>query len=168
MMGFAVRSLEEYRAHRRWLRAVKGLLDGAKGICGERESLIEFLVAELAMDQVSPTHRPGSLPFSHLALKLQYCPQTDLLLWVETCDHMLLKRVLAWCVEAHVRAPAPGLRVDSSNAKLKIVPSYKLNTLWDALTWMIWFDEWNACPSLACRACNNVFRPLTRDPKPKN
>jgi hypothetical protein len=160
-MGFAVRSLEEYRAHSRWLRAVKRLLDAARGMCDERESLLEFLMAELAMDQVSPIHRSGSVPFSHLALQLRYCPQVDLIPWVETCDRLLLKHLLAWCIQAHIRAPAPGLRVYAQSDKLKVVPSYKLTSLWDALTWMIWFDEWNACPSLACRACNNVFRPLT-------
>jgi hypothetical protein len=30
-----------------------------------------------------------------------------------------------------------------------------------ALTWMMWFDEWNTNPPTVCPACHKVFRPLS-------
>jgi hypothetical protein len=34
-----------------------------------------------------------------------------------------------------------------------------LHSLWDALRWMLFFDEWNDRPPMVCQECPKIFRP---------
>lgn len=158
--GSVARPLKEYRAELRRFKAVKGLVDAAKSTRDERSSLVEFLLADEEDYRLSPLYNPAGPPFLHLSLKLWLCPQHDLMNWLQTCSTTDLRKALIWCVESEVTAPWPGgLKVLPHKNKLRVVPSYRLQTLNDGLKWMIWFDEWNAWPPTACSACHKVFRP---------
>src|ERR1700675_627888 len=160
--GAAVRSLKEYRADLRRFKAVKGLVDAAKGNRDERSSLIEFILADEEDYRLSPLYRPESLSSMHFSLQLWLCPQSDLMTWVRTCSTADVRRALAFCVECEVTAPWPGgLKVLPHKNRLRVVPSYRRQTLNDAMRGMVWFDEWNAWPPVACSDCHKVFRPLT-------
>ncbi len=160
--GFVIRPLQEYRATLRRFKAVKGLVDAARGNRYERSSLLEFLSADEQAYRLSSIYSPESLPSMHLALQVQLGLQGDLIRWTERCSPPDLRKALAFCIECEVTAPWPGgLKVLHHKNKLAIVPSYRLYTLEDALKWMVWFDEWKNWPPIACSACRKIFRPLS-------
>ncbi len=163
--GKAVRRLDECEAHRRWLRAVKRMIDACRGIEDERNSLIEFLAAEVDMERTSNTYKPGKVPIFHDLLRLQYHFEGDAVTWATSSDADSVKKVLAYSVETYVRAPLGSLAVETTRKGFVVKPSFLLSSLWEALTWMLWFDEWNRWPPVACRECHKVFRPLTAHKK---
>ncbi|HLJ27643.1 MAG TPA: hypothetical protein VKY85_13105 [Candidatus Angelobacter sp.] len=162
-IGHAVRSVTELRAYQRWLRAARGMIDGAKGLLSERECLLEFLLADEELEQMNPACQPDLQPISHLSLQLEFCPERNVIAWLQSCSASDVRKALAHCVSGYSTSSWPcGLRVYFCGDKLKIAPHYTLGSLWEALNWMIWFDEWKPCPPTACPVCRKIFRPLTR------
>src|SRR6267154_2677960 len=161
-LGKAVRRLDECEAHRRWLRALKGLIEACRGRSDERGSLKEFLDAEADLDRTSNTHQPGKTSIFHSHLEQLFGYAGDSVAWAASTDIDSVKRALSLSVETYVRAPIGCLRVEETKRKgFEINPSFSLQTLWDALRWMIWLDEWNGWPPPACLECHRIFPRLT-------
>jgi len=165
-LGKAIRRLDECQAHRRWLRAVKGMIDACKGLRDQRDSLVEFLAAEVDMDRTSNTYEPGRAPHFHTALQLMFRFEGDSVSWAKSADLGSIRRALAISVEVAGGAPSGfGFRVEERRSRLEIIPSFGIHTLWDALRWMMWLDEWNRWPPLSCLECHRIFRPSTAHKK---
>lgn len=164
--GLVVRPVGEYRADARRFRGVKGILEAAKGNGDERETLREFLTADEEESKFSPLYKPDEPPFVQFSLKLCLGIEGSIFNWIETGTIIGIRNALKYCVEAEVTVPWPGgVRVVPYGGRTKVVPSYRLGTLRDALQWMMWFDEWNTNPPTACPACHAVFRPTRRNKK---
>jgi hypothetical protein len=155
--GRARRSLAECRAALRRFQGVKGILEAAKGSGDERAALSEFLVAD---EEVYQLQTPGEQPIHQFSLKLSHRIEGSIFSWTQTAPIVHIRRALKYCVQAEVTIPwTGGVRVVSNGRRTKVVPSYGLSTLRDALAWMMWFDEWNTNPPTVCPACHKVFRP---------
>jgi hypothetical protein len=159
--GRAVRRLDECQAHQKWLRAARRLIDVCRGRGDWRVSLVEFLSAESEIDRTSNVYNPGRAPFLHQALQLEFQFQVDPTTWTASADIGSVQRAAIFCVEVMVKGPRGGLRVEREGRGFEVTPSFELPTLWDALTWMLWYDEWNQRPPRACLECRRIFRPPT-------
>ena len=161
--GTARRPMAQYRAELRRFKAVKSLLEAAKRGRDERRAVMEFVQADEEEHRFSPLYKPGEPPNLQFSLKLWLSQGKDLVEWLESCSTSELRLAVKHCVELEIRAPWPGcVRVVPFKGKLKVIPSYGLYTLSDALRWMVWFDEWNAWPPMVCPACHKVFRQLSQ------
>ena len=160
-LGKAVRRLDECHAHRRWLRAVKGMLDACRGVGDQRTALVEYLAAEVDLERTDSTCDIGKEPFIHVALRRMFGYTGDSLEWADATDARSVGKALALLVEVQVTAPGGGLIVEPRPRGYRVKPSFSLRTLWDALRWMLWFDEWNLSPSLCCPECHRIFQPET-------
>ncbi len=157
--GRARRSLAEYRAALWRFRAVKGILEAAKGNGDERENLEAFLVADEAEFRLSALYKPGDLANHQFFLTNWLKIDGSIFDWTRTAPVAQVRLALKYCVEAEVTMPwMGGVRVVPYKKRTKVVPSYRLSTLQDALAWMVWFDEWNTNPPTVCPACHSVFR----------
>jgi hypothetical protein len=159
--GRARRSLAECRSALRRFQGVKGILEAAKGNGNEQAALAEFLTADKEAFVFSSLYEPDGEPFDHFSLKLSLGIEGGSIFdWVRTASIAQIRWALKHCVEAEVTMPMTGgLRVVPHGKRTKVVPSYRLFTLRDALAWMMWFDEWNTNPPTVCPACHKVFRP---------
>ena len=159
-LGKADRRVDQCEAHRRWLRALKSLIDACRGREDERGALKEFLAAEADIERTSNTYQPGQTPIFHTALQKAFRYTGDSVSWAASADIHSVKRALAYSVEANVVAPTGCLRLAPRKKGFAIQPSFSLSTLWDALRWMVWVDEWNGWPPPACLECHRVFPPM--------
>jgi hypothetical protein len=165
-LGKAIRRLDECQAHWRWLRAVKGMIDACKGREDWRDSLVEFLTAEGDIDRTSNTYQPGKAPVFCDMFQLNFRCERDPISWTKCADLGSIKRALVFSVEVACGAPSSyGFRVEGRRKGLEIIPRFGLHTLWEALRWMMWMDEWNHCPPLPCSECHRIFRPSTAHKK---
>ena len=155
--GRARRSLAECRSALRRFRGVKGILEAAKGNGNEHTALAEFLAAD---EEAFQLQTPGEEPIHQFSLKLSHQIEGSIFSWIKTAPIVQIRQALKYCVEVEVTMPMTGgVRVVPHGRRTKVVPSYRLFTLRDALAWMMWFDEWNTNPPTVCPACHTVFRP---------
>ena len=161
-VGKLTRRLDESQADQRWLRAIKYMIDACRGREDQRDSLVEFMAAEVDRDRMSNTYQEGKAPLFHTVLQLKFHFQSDPVSWAKSTDLGSIKRALAFSVEMNVSAPSSyGLRVEETRRGFEIKPSFSLGSLWGALRWMLWLDEWNRMPPLSCSECLRIFRPST-------
>lgn len=160
--GRVRRSLAESRAFLRRFRGVKGILEAAKGNVDEREALAEFLAADEEAFRLGTQYKPDDLPHQQYSLKLWLRIKGSIFDWVQTAPIVPIRQALKFCVEAEVTMPwLGGVRVVPYKGRTKVIPTYRLSSLEDALGWMIWLDEWNTNPPTVCPACHTVFRALS-------
>jgi hypothetical protein len=139
---------------------VKGILEAAKGNGNEQAALAEFLAADEEAFLFSSLYEPGEQPYHQFSLNLSLRIEGSIFDWIGGAPIAQVRRALKDCVEVEVTMPMTGgVRVVPHGKRTKVVPSYRLFTLQDALAWMMWFDEWNTNPPTVCPACHKVFRP---------
>jgi hypothetical protein len=160
-LGIVVRRVAEIQAHRRWLHAIRGMVDACRHPGDERAALIEFLNAEIELEEMSNTYQPGKESLFHQMFRLRFQFQVNSNAWVLSTDIGSVRQALAFSVEANVQGPPGSLRVEQKGRRCEIKPRFTLVTLWDTLRWMVWLDEWNRSPLLCCLECRKFFRPLT-------
>jgi len=157
-LGRATRRIHECQAHHRWLRALKGLTEACRGRTDQRGALVEFLRAEVDLDETSNTYQPDKIPTFLLSLQYSFGYVGDSVAWAASTNIGRVQKALAFCVEAHVRAPVGCLRVETKGREgFEIHPSFPLSTLWEAMQWMLWVDEWNGWPPPVCPECHKIF-----------
>lgn len=158
--GVVVRPIARYRADLRRFKGVKDILEAAKGNCDERAALYEFVAADEETSQFNPIHKSGDPPFLQFSIRLWQRVEGDIYDWIRTGPISQVRIALKFCVESEVSSSwSGGVRVVPYKGRTKVVPCYRLSTLETALSWMVWFDEWNASTPKACPACHTVFRP---------
>ncbi len=163
--GWAVVQLRDYRARRDLLRAVTRIMSACKGLQDKRESLVEFFTAIVNMVAPGLTREvmKEAVSLDLISEPLFSLQQKgDPLKWVESASAADIRKVLASCVEDWFRSPSRwGFRVQPQGKVFEIRPSFELNSLWDAMRWMLFFDEWNHRPPVLCAECPTIFRPTT-------
>lgn len=157
----AIRRLDELRAHRRWLRAIKGLLEACRGRVDERSALVEFLAADSDLERTSSATSSGQIPLFQTVLQQSFGYAGDSITWADSADTASVKIALALCVEAHVSAPTGCVRVEKRRGRMEVNAGFSLPTLWEALLWMVWLDEWKGWPPSVCIECHKIFPQLT-------
>jgi hypothetical protein len=161
--GFAVMPLRDYIARKDLLRAVAQIMRACKGREDERQSLREFLSALTNMVDEGSTREvmKEAVSFDLISLPLRSIqPIRDPIKWAEFASASEIRKVLAACVEEWFSSPSRwGFRVQAKGKAFEIKPTFELNSLWDGLRWMLFFDEWNARPPVLCRECPTIFRP---------
>jgi hypothetical protein len=160
--GTAVRRVDECLAQLRWLRAVHQMIQACKGRADWRSSLLEYWTAESEIHRTSNIYRPGDIISPEQSVLQQGLQITgNMVDWIASTDIGSVQRAVARCVEVNVKAPMGWLKVAKRGRAFELTPSFELRTLWDALKWMLWFDEWNRWPPHVCPECRQVFRPAT-------
>jgi hypothetical protein len=159
--GTAIRRLDECEAHRRWLRAIKGMIEACRGRQDERRSLVEFLAAEVDIERTSNTFVSTQVPIFHAQLKGLFRYEGDSLAWAGSTDTGSIKRALAFSVQANVTAPEGRIEVKEKRKGFELKPGFSISTLWEALRWMIWMDEWRGWPPPVCLECHKFFPQLS-------
>ena len=137
-----------YWSFQRWLKSLVKLIEAFQESRSERESLLGFINADRQWS------RDGSL-----ALLLSYSfslpkrPEQ----WIPKADKATVRKAMAHSIETslHVRA---NLQAGSS----KVTTRWAINTLQDALKWMVWYDVFRQNPVLSCQECGEHFRPETK------
>ena len=164
--GVVVRPMARYRADLRRFKGVKGILEAAKGNRDEREAVYEFFAADEEATEFNPIHTPGEPPYLQFSVKLWQRVEGNVFDWIRTGPISQVRAVLKFSVESEVSSSwSGGVRVVPHKGRTKVVPCYRLSSLEEALSWMVWFDEWNASPPTACPACHTVFRPPSQHKK---
>ena len=155
--------LDHYRAYRSFLRSIKHMIDACKGHEDQRGSLVEYFTAEANMVSKGPFREDiKALSYLDKISPLSNELKGDPVEWTKSANIDAVRHVLASCVEDWVRSPHGwGLRVEERGKRFEIKPSFELYSLWDALRWMLWFDEWNQWSPLSCLECHKIFRPST-------
>jgi hypothetical protein len=113
------------------------------------------------MDRTSNTYQAGKEPFSHSLLRYKFNYEGDSVVWAESASIDSVKKALVLFVEGCVSAPTGYMRVEERRSGFVLKPSFLLPNLWEALTWMVWLDEWNGWPPPVCLECHKVFPQLT-------
>lgn len=152
-------ALDSYRAYKSFFRAIKSMIDACRGVGDQRESLVEYFTAEANM--AGPARKEvKALTYLNLISPLTHRLDGDPVEWAQSADIAQLRRVLALCVEDHVRSPHGwGLRVNVRARDFEIMHSFELYSLWDALKWMLFYDEWYERRPILCPECPNIFAP---------
>ena len=166
--GFGVVRLRDYQAASRFLRAIMQVMDACKKPQDPRAALVEFFSSlpnnvspgplreafkqYISLEEISPL--AGSMTTGDPAEWAQHASVTD------------VRKALASCVGGWFRSPNRwGFRVQPRGKVFEIEPSFELNSLWDGLRWMLFFDEWNHRPPVLCQECPTIFRPQTAHKK---
>jgi hypothetical protein len=163
-LDWRVVQVSQYQACKGFLRAMMRMISACKGLQDQRESLIDFLTAEVNMVESGTTRNLLKQAISidlvsDLSLPTQIIDPFE---WARSASILEVRKALAVCVENWVRAPSRwGLRVDRHGRDLLIKPSFELFSLWDAMKWMLFFDEWNRRAPILCQECPRIFRSET-------
>ena len=158
--GIAVMPAKRYWIFQRWLKALVNLLGAIKQSHCERECLLEFLAAESESDNA--VVEGPSPPAIHFVLqKLPPYPEAPVDRWLERADLKSVRKAVASLLWITQLVPGAGLEVAWKAGHPHISARWKVNSLRDALTWMVWQDEWMQHPLLFCRECSEPFRPQT-------
>lgn len=162
--GFGVVPLRDYQAGSRFLRGIIRIMDACKKPQDPRVALAEFFAA------LTNNLAPGPLREDlkqHISLSLisPVCSSMrtgDPVEWAHHASTTDARKALASCVEDWFRSPSRwGFRVSARGKVFEIKPSFELNSLWDGLRWMLFFDEWHHRPPVLCQECPTIFRPMT-------
>jgi hypothetical protein len=137
------------------------MIDACKGRADWRTSLAEFLGAEFDVERTSNIYKPGDIPLIHVALQQMFRFNGDPATWAASTDIGTVQRAVVFCVQANVTAPLGRLKVEKEGKGFELRPYFALPNLWDALEWMLWYDEWNRWAPQSCPECHKIFRPLT-------
>jgi hypothetical protein len=101
--------------------------------------------------------------YLQFSVKLWQRVEGNLFEWIGTGPISQVRAVLKFSVEAEVSSSwSGGVRVVPHRGRTKVVPCYRLSSLEEPLSWMVWFDEWNASPPALPVARSSVRRASTR------
>src|SRR5579872_175887 len=166
--GFGVVSLRDYQAGSRFLRALIRIMDACKKPQDPRAALAEFFAALTNNLSPGPWQEDFKLDIS-LSVISPLCGSVttgDPAEWARRATAADVRKALASCVEGWFRSPNRwGFRVQPRGRVFDIEPSFELNSLWDGLRWMLFYDEWNQRPPVLCQECPTIFRPQTAHKK---
>lgn len=159
--GKAVVSLECYETYRRYLYSIKNMIDACRGCGDQRGSLTEFFAAQTSMVSAGLIDDDlRALTNRHLISPFTDRETGDPVEYARSADIAQIREVLARCVEDTVRSPNGwGLQVEIRPKGFEIMPSFELGSLWEALNWMLFYDEWSPRAPLRCGECSKIFVP---------
>src|SRR5262252_1398460 len=159
--GLAVRRISECLAYLTWLQALQRMMEAGKGRADWRAALLEFVRAE----KQRHWNNRGNIPDLIFAQSLEFGVRGDLDEWIASASLDLVQRVVIRCVENKAMGPQGCLKVRSKGRGFELKPALELLSLWDALIWMLWQDEWNGRQPRPCPECRKIFRPPTAHDK---
>jgi hypothetical protein len=151
--------LEGYWAFQRWLKGVVTLLSAFKGRERERESLQEFIHAEMAWQR--SVKQSAASDFLLKGLRLWCNIEGDVAAWLTDAPLPELRSALAFVVQTVPIGAATSLECIRSSRKPNVRARWSVSTLQEAARWMVWYDEFTRNPLVCCQSCRKIFRPNT-------
>ena len=115
----------------------------------------------MELDQKSILRQHAASSFFLASLQQSFGYGGDSAAWAASTDIASVRNALSLSVETHVQAPVGCVRVERKRKGFEITPNFSIVSLWEALQWMIWLDEWNGWPPPACLECHRIFPQLT-------
>ena len=130
---------EEYWRFHRWLKALVRLLGAIRQAHVERERFMEFLTAhsELYSD---PIFGLASLSEKQSFMKTMYCSK-GFFKWIPKADLHSVRSQIGFFLEEIPLVSAAHLEPTWRAGRPAITARWKVDTLPEALKWMIWHDE---------------------------
>jgi hypothetical protein len=151
--------LAAYRAYQRRLKAVVKLLTSFKSSSEERESLLEFIRAESEDWLISPVTPTGSDPLLLVVLTGAFKIDGRIEGWIENATLTEVRSATTFILNSEVFGTGGAcFNCERRRGRPEITARWSVNTLEDALKWMIWYDEFTSHPLVCCGACRKVFR----------
>jgi hypothetical protein len=132
---------------------------------GEREALIEFVAAECEHYRCSPLF--GELnpePISIWKLRTFCAFEGDVTHFLETATDTDLAALQKHFIESVIFSVTSARFFISRRGRgrsLEARIEYAIANLEEALSWMVWFDEYSNHPLQCCEECLKIFRPQT-------
>jgi hypothetical protein len=157
--GFCYNSIEGYRVFQSRLKAIVGLLGSFKSNEQGRESLQAFIRAEFEWNRFLG-HSPET-DFVIVGLKSRHNITGDVFNWVVEAQPADLWSAIAFVVQTAPLGTTPSLRCTRRSGKPIVKAHWNVDSLEQALSWMVWYDEFTQNPLICCHACRKVFRPQT-------
>jgi hypothetical protein len=152
--------ISRVRAFQRWLKAVMGLLAAFKSAHDERIALREFLEAEREKEDNSPA--PAAEPISWMILKSRFEIAAAVPDWVSALPLEELRIATDLILRLVVLLPITGEFVfRRRHNRGEIEARWAISDLEEALSWMVWYDEFTRHPLICCQECRKVFRGTT-------
>jgi hypothetical protein len=161
-LGISSMAVSSYRVSQRWLKAVISLIDGFKNSREERQHLREFLAAELVCCQESPVKPIGNQSLVEFSFRQTFRIAEDTTSWIERTDLQRVRTAAGYVLGITTFVGGAGLECGRKEGKPHIDARWSVDTLEDALRWMVWQDEFNQHPLLFCRECLQPFRALSK------
>ncbi len=146
-----VGEIETYWKFQRWLRAAARLVQALERSRSERESLLEFLNADRAW---------AGDDFLTDALNKLFSVPKDPEQWIPQASESLVRKVVPFCIESSLNVSAT-LRATRRGRRAEVTARWRVETLKDALEWMLWYDVFRERPLVFCRECGTSFQPRT-------
>lgn len=157
--GVSVKPVKEYWLFQQWLKTLVRLLGAFKRSRHERKFLLEFLAADFESEQASPIAAPGDPSSLGLILKAFFSLKEDPVGWIEQADLKSVRKAVAFVLDSTPLVTGASLQAIWKGRRPEIRTRWNVDTLLDALRWMVWHDEWIHHPLLFCQACDEPFRP---------
>ena len=163
--GVSVKPVKEYWLFQQWFKALVKLLRAFKQSRDERKFLLEFLAADFEREQASPIAAPGDRPFLNVSLKMLFSLEEDPVRWIEQANLRSVRKAVAFVLDSMPLVKGASLQAMWKDGRPQIGTRWNVDTLLDALRWMVWHDEWLHHPLLFCQECDEPFRPRTAHPR---
>lgn len=149
--------LNRCRAEQRGLRALIGLLSAFKGSAGERAALQEYIEAEYARQVNSPVGSSDE-PFAVWLLRSTFRIEANVSEWVRSSNLSIVRSATMVALHNVPFMIGASLSCSRRAGRPQVEARWNVDTLEDALRWMIWQDEAIGRPTLVCEECRKVFR----------
>lgn len=140
--------LADCRAYQKQIKALLGALTAFKLGKDEREALEELIGAESAVSRRNTSNLNHVFQFSGNALN-----------WAKRASLGEVRKATNFLIESAVGAQFP-LRISCHfrGNRRRVVAGWTFTSLFDALLWMVWYDEFTRHPVICCAECRTVFR----------
>jgi hypothetical protein len=164
--GIVTNTLPECHARRRELAALIGLINAIQDDTMERESLQEYLEAEIERSRVERESLSLRHPGQHIyqiddfkpSIRRAFSVQGSLSDWVAQASMTEIRSALEYVVEGTSIAPHSVLRVIRQGKKSAVKNQWQFVSLEGALRSMVWCDLDRRDPLYCCQECRRFFK----------
>lgn len=155
--------LQYYWSFQNWLRALLKLLKAFENSTPYTEhcraALLGFVQADQREWDVTGLSQAAQVSAAKL-LNRHFSFSQDAVKWISEAEPPLVRQAMMRCINVNCRFGV-GLQATLVKGKPDITAVFKLDTLHDALEWMIWQDLYRRRPLVICAECGRAFQPRT-------
>jgi len=163
--GLASIPISSYRIVQRWLKASANLINAFKTSSEEVHWLQEFLSAEFDLRCDSPVKPWGDVSELESMFKVAFGINEDTANWLQRAASRSISDATAFVLSVTPFAAHAGLACTRKRGKPHIEAGWRLTTLEQALSWMVWYDEFNQHSLIFCQECFEPFRSTSAHPR---
>jgi hypothetical protein len=150
--------LAEYHAIRKRFAALRGLVDAIDAPRLERERLREFFEAVEEYDSQLSAPLVGVEADELQWFRQRFEVRGSMTDWVLEASPDEVRSAVQWIVPMNLAAPRASVSVVRKAGRRVLQAHWALDTLRDALHWMLWYDVFRRDPLICCQECRTFFK----------